>query len=250
MKSLRNSNHYDFIKSPISKILLDAVSVCNGIGNGMEVFPISDYVVQSVFIKMTGFQEQKIKCIYWELATVDYEFRYDFTKKPLGECSSYNDKNEIYSKLIKQIKKYNESFNLHSNTKSTILDNTTKELTSIFENTNLLVWGRKKYYQFIETWSTIDANHFAVNDNLFHLNNVKNKEFPLKKIYENHLHKNRNRIAHNTLSYQQNLPTLKILESDEYKYENHFIWFSILILIDKLLIELYNQYITVIEREI
>lgn len=250
MKSLRNSTHYDFIKSPISKILLDAVSVCNGIGNGMEVFPITDYLLQSVFIKMTGFQEQKIKCIYWELATVDYEFRYDFTKKPLGECSSYKDKNEIYSELLSQIKKHNNSFELLNNKKSIILNNVTNELTSIFENTNFLVLGRKKYNQFLETWSNIDENHFAVNDNLFHLNNIKNKDYPLKKIYEKHLYKNRNRIAHNTLSYQQNLPTLKVLENNEYKYENYFLWFSILILIDKLQIELYNQYITAIEGEI
>jgi hypothetical protein len=68
--------------------------------------------MQSVFLKMTGFQEQKMKCIYWEMATNDYEYRYEFTKNPLGECSSYTDKNIIYQQLVTQIQKYNSKFDI------------------------------------------------------------------------------------------------------------------------------------------
>ena len=69
-------NHTDFILAPISDILKDSISASDGIGSGMETFPLSDYVMQSVFLKMTGFQEQKMKCIVWDLATIDYEYRY------------------------------------------------------------------------------------------------------------------------------------------------------------------------------
>ena len=64
----------------------------------------------------------------------------------------------------------------------------------------------------------------------------------LKDIYDDHLYKHRNRIAHNTVSYQQNLPSLKSLIDENYKYNNYFLWFSILILIDNIFIELYNKY--------
>jgi hypothetical protein len=40
--------------------------------------------MQSIFIKMTGFQEQKLKCIVWELATDDYEYRYHKLTDKLG----------------------------------------------------------------------------------------------------------------------------------------------------------------------
>ena len=56
-------NHTEFILSPITKILDDVVSASSGIGSGIETFSLCDYVMQSVFMKMTGFQEQKMKCI-------------------------------------------------------------------------------------------------------------------------------------------------------------------------------------------
>lgn len=65
----------------------------------------------------------------------------------------------------------------------------------------------------------------------------------LLKIYEDHLYRRRNRIAHNTQSYQQNLPTLKTLVNDDYLYENYFVHFSLLVLIDNIFIELFRKYI-------
>ena len=87
---MRTNTHSDFIFSPITEVLKDAVTASSGIGNGIETFPLYDYVMQSTFLKATGFQEQKMKCICWEIATFDYEYRYEFTKTPLGECSSYS----------------------------------------------------------------------------------------------------------------------------------------------------------------
>ena len=51
--------------------------------------PLYDYVLQTTFLKMTGSQEQKLKCIQWELATDDYEYRYDILSKSIGELSNY-----------------------------------------------------------------------------------------------------------------------------------------------------------------
>ena len=102
--------HKDFISSPITDILYDAVAASAGIGSGIETYPLCDYIMQSIFLKMTGSQEQKMKCICWEMATNDYEYRYLFTQTPLGECSSYKEKYKIYSDLIKQIVKYGTPF--------------------------------------------------------------------------------------------------------------------------------------------
>lgn len=236
-------NHTKFILSPITKILDDVVSASSGIGSGIETFPLCDYIMQSVLIKMTGFQEQKMKCVCWELACNDYEYRYHFTQTPLGECSSYKDKQKIYSDLVKQIEKYGKPLpkGLLENKKD-ILTNTFSEITKTFSDTNLSIWAQNDFLKFKDILKHIKENHFAnEKGTLFSENSLKN-------IYENHLYIQRNRIAHNTQSYQQNLPTLKTLIGDDYIYENYFVYFTVLVLIDKIFIELYNKYLTAIEE--
>lgn len=68
------NKHKDFILSPIINILQEVASANYGIANGIETYPLSEHVMQSVFLRMTGFQEQKMKSICWELATNDYEY--------------------------------------------------------------------------------------------------------------------------------------------------------------------------------
>jgi hypothetical protein len=235
------NNHSDFILSPITDILKDIVSASAGIGSGIETFPLFDYVMQSVFLKMTGFQEQKMKCICWEMATVDYEYRYDFTKTPLGECSSYSEKQKIYKDLIKQIEKYGLEFSKINIDKRKMLATTSSDILDAFLNTNLSIWAQKDLLEFQSILKDIKDTHFV---------NEKGTLFAdttLKKMYEDHLYRQRNRIAHNTPSYQQNLPTLKTLINEDYKYENYFVFFFILVLIDKIFIELYKKYLTTLE---
>ncbi|WP_207212960.1 hypothetical protein, partial [Citrobacter werkmanii] len=98
--------------------------------------------------------------------------------------------------------------------------------------------------EYKSLWSNISEKYFANKENLFvnKKNIEKNIEKDLVDMYE-YLYKHRNRVAHNTLSYQQNLPTLKTLLNENYQYENYFIYFSMLILIDNIFISLYEHYL-------
>lgn len=247
MENISLNKHINFILSPITTILKDVVSASSGVGSGIEAYPLCDYVMQSVFLKMTGAQEQKIKIITWELASHDYEYRYlRFTQKRLGECSNYNDKKEVYKDLIQQIKKHNSNFDISSFIdRSEILSKTKLSIENIFSDTNLLIWAQKSFNEYQSIWSDIKHNYF-VNDEKTLFGTIKDK-VSLKNIYEDNLYKHRNKVAHNTLSYQQNLPTLKTLNNSNFKYENYFVYFSILILIDTIFIELFNEYIQIIE---
>ncbi len=239
---MRPNTHTNFILSPITDILKDTVSASAGIGSGIETFPLCDYVMQSVFLKMTGFQEQKMKCICWELATVDYEYRYEFTKNPLGECSSYKEKQSIYKGLVEQIKKRSSNYQILTDSeKNIIITKINNEISSIFNDTNLAIWSQKRFNEYKSIWNGIEKKHFASDGNS--LFTEINNGVSLKKIYDNHLYKQRNRVAHNTQSYQQNLPTLKTLIDENYKYENYFICFSILVLIDEIFRKLYQDYL-------
>jgi hypothetical protein len=235
----------DFILSPITGILSDVATASAGIGDGIETFPLCDYVMQSVFLKMTGFQEQKMKCLCWEMATWDYDYRYEFSKNRLGECSTYDEKQTIYKDLIEQIEKHIPRFNVSTGiNRANILSDTGSDVTDIFNNTNLSIWAQQRFIDFGSIWSRIEVKHFARDSNnlLFEKENIS-----LQRIYKNHLYKHRNRVAHNAQSYQQNLPTLSALVKEDYKYENYFIWFAILVLIDKVFMDLYRKHLDVFQ---
>lgn len=236
------NSHKDFILTPVREILEDVIIASSPIGDGIETYPLCEYTMQSVFLRVTGFQEQKMKCICWEMAAVDYDYRYEFTKKPLGECSSYKEKASIYKDLIAQIIKHDPRYEVGlALEKGLILSSTLSQVTALFLKTNLRTWTEKSFNEFQAIWPTIKEGQFALDGN--NLFAEINKGISIKKIYENHVYRNRNRVAHNTQSYQQNLPTLKTLMNEEYKYENIFLWFAVLILIDQVFIKLYDRYL-------
>jgi hypothetical protein len=246
MKTMHLNNHTDFILSPITEILKNVVLASAGIGSGIETFPLCDYIMQSVFLKMTGFQEQKMKCVTWELATFDYDYRRTLLSNDdrLGECSSYSDKNKIYKRLVAQIQKSNPRFDIKSNLDNNkILQETVLGIKTLFANTNLSIWAQSSFLEFVNKNAFIKKEHFACVDANGKTNLFENVLQDKYEILYNH----RNRIAHNTQSYQQNLPTLKTLVSDNYQYENYFLHFSILVLIDKIFIELYKKYLEILE---
>ncbi|MFC3851290.1 hypothetical protein ACFOSD_06745 [Salinispirillum marinum] len=248
-------NHNKFIFSSISKMLGDAVTATSGVGFGIETYPICDYVMQSIFLKMTGALEQKMKCISWEMAANDYEYRYfRYSQKPLGECSSYKEKKEIYKDLVEQISKFkNEAFDLHSINKANILNESSMQVRNSFEGSNLMVWAQKGFNEYQEIWSAVSERYFIHDkSNLFtnrnNLSNIIGVKKSLDEMYTDHLYKHRNRVAHNTFSYQQNLPTLNTLIGGGYIYDNYFVYFSILVLIDNIFIKLYEEYLCSLEE--
>lgn len=245
--------HKKFILSPIKDILEEGISASIGIGDGIEAYPLCDYVMQSVFLKMTGAQEQKMKCICWELASNDYEYRYyRFTLNKLGECSNSKEKKEVYKDLVEQIIiRGSIKFDDININKLEILNRTKAEIENAFSSTNLLIWSKKSFDEYTQIWEGISEDYFASSGkNLFsNISNISGGNgISLEEMYDKYLYKHRNRVAHNTLSYQQNLPTLKTLVQDGYQYNNYFIYFAILVLIDNIFIELYKDYIQKLEE--
>lgn len=270
------SKHTDFILTPITTILEEAVAATSSIGDGIETYPLCDYILQATFLKMTGFQEQKMRCIAWELGTNDFEFRYWWLEKAnLGTYSSYDNKNNIYKEFYQVLKRINIDFSITDINKKSLLDNTTHKINEIFKDSNLISWVRADFSYFVsDDWTDIDQflkdgnNMFvsipnennrpkkperkekdsdqAYEDKLREYNSkytiyIKNKEHNLRCKYEI-MFNQRNRLAHNTLSYQQNLPTLNKLVNETQESRNYFIWFGLLTLIDNIFIELYRLY--------
>ena len=231
--------------------------------DGLETYPLSEYLMQSLFLRMTGFQEQKVKCILWELATDDYELRYRrFKKEQIGEASSYDDKVKVFDDLAKAVKRLSGEENL-----DLISDNERKNIVS---NTNLCMknfsgqrlvkgWLRRQYNEYVQLFGNCDKECLMFHtrkgyDFFAHCDNCSKKkkahrkqvcgEYTLKQVYES-IFKHRNRCAHNTRSHEQNLPSLDVLQSRDYILENYFVRFAMLIIIDKMFVALFNKYLGV-----
>lgn len=228
-----------FILTPISSVLNDAVLASSGLGYGISVFPVSDYIMQSVFLRMTGFQEQKMKMIAWEMATDDLDFRrsllYDLK---LGEYSDLKSKNIIFSKLIEGIDKHSGSYIIDESQKELVISDTLNEIESIFNKTNLSVFSKRSFEYFLQNKNNVlRKNQFCFQTQ----GKYKLFESQLVERYE-YLYTHRNRVAHNAFSYQHNLQTFSEMKSTDEYAQNYFIWFSILVLIDKIFIILFVRF--------
>ena len=189
------SKHDKFILMPMNTILKDAILATSGIGNGIETYPLCDYIIQSIFLKMTGYQEQKMKCIAWEIATNDFDYRRKLlnNEDKLGEYSTFEAKNKIYRIIYKQIEKFDLNFKFKDNVyiddiKKRVKKNSFELVKEVFENTNLMVWNQNSYSQFLKSKIIEEEQYLKDGKNLL--------GEKLKNEYEE-LYNQRNKIAHN-----------------------------------------------------
>jgi hypothetical protein len=249
--SMPQFQHKQFIETPIIKLLHDVVSDSNNISNGMEFYSTSGYIMHSLFLRMTGAQEQKFKCVCWDLATVDYEYRYSrYNKWELGECSKLKDKSTVFSDLVNAVKAYNPKYSVFGNSSANKVDflaKTLSEIKKILDGSNLVKCFPGEYADFEDIFSHLHHNNLEAGNQLFccadntTFENM-NDEHVLAMTYTL-LYKHRNRCAHNTLSYQINIPTFQELNNVYVqKYYNIFLFVAILISIDRLLMQVYRKY--------
>ena len=92
-------------------VFADGVHACTSLPVGIENSALGEYFMQSLFLRITGAQEQKMKCICWVMATNDYRYRYDLLNvKNYGECSEYKHKKGVYGDLFDLIKGFDSKF--------------------------------------------------------------------------------------------------------------------------------------------
>lgn len=245
------SVHYDFILAPVSNILCDTSTITQSMSWGIEMYPLWDNIMQSIFMKMTGAQEQKMKCICWEIATIDFDLRRDiYFSWNLNECSQITDKRKVLNFLRRAILKQKKDFNFSTIGINDIWNSTKDILDEFHANTYNMGFCEREYQEYAEIFNSIggsclDISLFFKNCSNCSHNRDTNKPFTCtirKGLYEmyNCLYLHRNRCVHNLTSYQQNRPSLEILSNIESVYENYYIRFALLIIIDKIMVSLYT----------
>ena len=235
MQYVQSNNHILFILKPATEIVKEAIWSLNATNNGIETYPISSYLLHSLFLKLTGAQEQKLKCICWELACRDYEYRFErFERNRYRECSGYDD----------------NSFLITDDIKNNILHVWKTSTRELFENGVLFHNFKRKYDEYKELITDVDKEWIMNNTQL--LTSEKNISpaarintfnLALQGLFKKYVFVERNRCAHNTRSYQHNLPSIKEMVSPEHKLQNYFLFMSIIILLDEIYRKLFETYL-------
>lgn len=235
---MRDRIHVSFIRRPIALYLQEAVDACSNLGEGIENYAIIGFVMQTCFLNMTGASEQKMKCICWEVATDDYEYRYEWLKTSIGEYSAYADKNGVYKMLINQIRKENPAYVFSDKDCEEVIKEATQEFEDIIADTPLALWSERLYNEAKTVMTLLTTDNLATEDNLL----VDTKDVKVQTIYTDYLYRQRNRLAHNATSYQENLPSLKSLAVSNGRCENYYLWFVLLMVIDGVFRRLFEEY--------
>lgn len=248
-------SHILFILKPASDIVKEAVWSLNATGGGIETYPLCGYLLHSLFLKLTGAQEQKLKCICWEMACRDYDYRYDrMERNRYNECSDYKDKNLIYNDILDRIKQFDENFQVDDAVKDAILNEWRTTSQQLFEGSLMAIHFKKSYDVYKNMIAGIDRS-WIMNDAQL-LTKFANLTIPAKayasantcglalnEIFVKYVYKERNRCAHNTRSYQHNLPSLKGMTADDYKLQNYYLFISVMLLLDRIYVKLFEIYL-------
>lgn len=233
-----------FIQKPITHILEDAIRAASPIGNTIESYPIYEYLMQTTFLQMTGFQEQKLKSICWVLADSDYESRFLFLEKGkkllLQGMSQYDDKNALFGEMLKSIKQKDDKYSID---KDDLINTTLGDMKTIITHSGFYYVNNRQWQSFCNTRfsDVIKADDFAneyhsKDKDTYHL---FKKGSNLEEAYDN-LYRHRNRCAHNLLSKRRDVPDLNDLQKGKF-VTDYFLWFAILILLDRLFITLFDK---------
>jgi hypothetical protein len=239
------------------EIIKETVSSFNILGEGMEIRCVSENVLHSLFLQLTGAQEQKMKCICWDIACNDFRFRSEhfFQNWSFGECSSLTSKNKVFKELAEELKGATGKYYIFSSPDkhASFLRNVTEQFCHIMDGSNLANIYKPKYDEFHQTIKDIYELKAKINPSkkeakskiieTIKSENFKNKMDFMEKGYEL-LYNHRNRCAHNLLSYQCNTPSLEELaNTQEQQYNNIFLFMFILILFDELFMKVYKDYL-------
>ena len=252
--------HRDFILTPMSALLEEASVALLSIDIDISSYPMAEYFLKSLFLKMAGFQEQKLKCICWEMATVDYDYRYTAYSKGFShhECSNYSDKCGVLRDIIGEILKKDSSFDACNSARlSELLLEVEDTIDDFYKSARLKGWLEHEYLTYKQS--------FRMCPRCFNISNNKKKATLFVKecsrrqqqecnhpicgmigsegVYTKVVYSFRNQCAHNTLSYQRNACSLAQMSDPCFVYKNYFVRFFMLLLIDEIFTRIYVKFL-------
>lgn len=244
-----HSIHSEFIETPLIEVLREGIQACRPFEVGIHTEPLKEYFLSSLFLRMTGAQEQKLKCICWELGTHDYDFRYEtiLGRSSFGKMSHIKDKTKLYTVLRKLIESTTGTNEPHPFLGKDKIEAIRDDIVNLISGSPILEAWLKPELDFVQ-----DTASFLPQSSLPNGNNYNDNSVLLGGLlgidYEAVVYKHRNRCAHNLKSYQRGCDSLDKLNAKDYPRHNYVYRFIILVFIDRIFMELYRKYKKLVEE--
>ncbi len=234
------SSTTEFIITPLANILATANESMMAIEDGMQNYPVADWVMPTVFLRMTGAQEQKLKCIYWDLGSMDLERRFHRILEKMGDMSCYDEKRDLCTDLVSFLVRNKPGYDPETDIdRGKLLADAIEDVKKACDGTLMQIWYADYYQDFEEITRNMNASDILE----WNEKDCKCKDLlkgEMRKAFDA-MYYHRNRCAHNTTSFQRNLPKFEALSGKTAVYENYFIRFFVLILLDRLFVMLYKE---------
>lgn len=228
---MKETEYSRLILTPVISILEDGLSASIVVEDKIEFYPLSEYFFQTVFLKMTGFMEQKCKCITWDIATIDLSFRRKFLEdKARDGFSTFESKNFLYMALLQELKRMKISFPLTDEWKRKNIEELNKKFKNFYEKSDFIYLNEKIFNDSEKLRKCISIKNLGTTNAFF----ADSKIYDLMIDY-------RNKCAHNVHSYMKYLPTISMLQDPMYKYVNFFFFFYLIAITDDMFIKLYES---------
>lgn len=236
--------HTEFIMSDMMDIVDDALRAVDSIGEDIQNYPACEYLLQSMFLKLTGYQEQKLKCILWHVASWDFDVRRkvlggserDYS---IGEASKLEDKNKVWKALTTSMgnkeSPYKAPDSAAIQAQIDAVGNALKDRLSRSALTKWLPRDYTDFEKFLKNTKAFEEGYLTSPNKFF------GGDSNLKEAYEL-VYKHRNRCAHNLRSYQYDTNNLDEMLKDKKGADNYFTMIFVLLLIDNAFVEAYHQY--------
>lgn len=122
--------------------------------------------------------------------------------------------------------------------KDKMLKDVELSMENLFADSVIVQSFPQEYKAYLEGIKKISKDNFAQGKTL--------SSGPFDSFY-NGLFKQRNKCAHNTASYLQDMITLREMKDKFYPYKNYFTYFALLLLLDKVFISAYGKYVKAIK---
>ena len=156
----------------------------------------------------------------------------------------------VYNDILNAIKKHDNSFLITDDIKNNILHVWKTSTRERFENGVLFHNFKRKYDEYKELITDVDKEWIMNNTqlltsekNISSAARINTFNLALQGLFKKYVFVERNRCAHNTRSYQHNLPSIKEMVSPEHKLQNYFLFMSIIILLDEIYRKLFETYL-------
>lgn len=219
---------------------------------GIRGYPNSSYLLQSLFIRLTGYQEQKMKSIAWDVATHDFDFRREYIENinKWGEFTTWDTRKKFFETLYKHYRLTSGNILITPDEVQSKLEAVRNELiNSLLESQVSQSNIRSLKYVMDDSnynWSNVCVENMKQGDGVlqkFSSVSLVKKDSDLYTRSEQMV-RWRHRIAHNTQSYQQDYPKLNTLRmNDSGIVYNYFEWYLLILIIDEMFVELYKKII-------